>query len=143
MATQIGKAQIFGLDGALLVSGYATIIWESIRVSTVTNKERIVGMDGEVQAVIYSGKIIEATIDFIPSGASITAARATCTIPADGSQVELQNLPSISLLGISNVLNSALWVTEGGNVNGVKDSKWTVSLNIARYPSITNTSALS
>lgn len=143
MATQIGKAQIFGLDGALLASGYATIIWQSLSVTPQMQKDRIPGQDGEIQAVIYSQKIIELSINFIPSGGTTTAAKATATIPADGSQVTLSGLPSLSIHGIADALNSALWVTEGGTINGDATGKWTMTLNLARYPSITNTSALS
>lgn len=141
MAIQIGKGQIFGTSGTIDI--LATIIKDSVRATASTDKDRIKGNTGEVESVIYSGKVIEITIEFIPSAATTTLALVQATIPADGTKVGLSAFPVISIYGIADVFNSTDdWVSEGGSINLSKDGKATGTLNLARYPSITDVTAI-
>ena len=142
MSLHVGKAQVFGLGGALL-SLSATLNLQGIDISPQGTVDRIPDQTGEIGAVIYSQKILELELTIIPQGASQTAAAIACGIPVDGTPVTTSGFPVMAIYGIADALNSALFVTEGGRINGSATSKWSMTLKIVRYPSITSTAPIS
>lgn len=138
MALHVGKAQVFGLGTAALTLS-ATLNLQGIDVSPQGNVDRIPDQLGEIGSVIYSQKILELELTIIPQGASQLAAAVACGIPVDGTPVTTSGFPIMAIYGMADALNSALYVTEGGRVNGSATAKWSMTLKIVRYPSISST----
>jgi hypothetical protein len=165
MATQIGKAHIFGLatgalsvlqsDGATPVVGYVSPNLKTLRLSHASKVDEIKGQTGETGSAIASGDSIECTFDFVPEGIMTTPgtgqtnAKASARIPAALSGVLITGLQIIACGPFADALNTDAGNTQpwvymgGGSVSGASESEWTASLPLKRFIGITSAAALS
>jgi hypothetical protein len=157
MATQIGKAHIYGLSGATIKNaatwGVLYPNMQSVRLSHNAKVDEIKGQGGEVGSIIASGETLECTFELIPEGSdtisTIADAKTVCGIPPTLAAMTIAGLPVVAMGCWSDALNTAgtpsgsLWIYMGGaSVNGVNDDKWTVSFPCKRFPEITSATPL-
>jgi hypothetical protein len=152
MATQVGKGHIYGLTGAAIgiasLAGYVSPNLQSLRIAHNTGDHKeIKDQSGEVSGKIFvPDDIIELTIDFIPEGATLAAAKLSAGLPSAGAVVTITGLAVIAIGSFADALNASStnpWFYEGGgSINGVNDDKWSMTLPLRRYKGITSGTAI-
>jgi hypothetical protein len=146
--TIIGKGLIVGFGtgnvahGSVVgaVAGTVLMNVQNLRTKQSADVSQVKDQNGEIVAKISSGVFYEVDIDFIPEGTTIANAVSAAAFPALLAAVTLSAFPVI-VSGdgtITDLLNSALWVYEGGGqISGVSDKNWSCTMTIRRYPGIT------
>lgn len=155
MATQIGKGQIHGLDSGTPfaqadLAGYVSPKLETLRLSHGSEADRIKSASGNTEAVIYQDEFLECTFDVIPQGSTIANAELSAGLPQPGKGFTITGLQVINVGSWTDALNVTSgdpganpWVYEGGgSINGFTDGKWSLSLPLRRYRSISSVTAI-
>ena len=152
--TIIGKGLIVGIGvsanvahGTVVgaIAGTVLMNVQNLRTKQPADVSQVKDQNGEIVAKFSSGVYYEVDIDFIPEGTTLANAVSAAAFPALLAAVTLSGFPVI-ISGdgtIVDLLNSALWVYEGGGqISGISDKSWTCSMTIRRYPGITNVAAI-
>lgn len=155
MATQIGKGHIHGLDdGTPLaqadLSGYVSPKIETLRLSHGSDVDRIKGGQGNSEAAIYQDEFLECTFEVIPQGTTIANAKKAAGLPQPGQGFTTSGMEVIEIGSWADALNVTVgdpganpWIYEGGgSINGFTDQKWSLSLPLRRYRSISSVTAI-
>ena len=152
VATQVGTAHIHGLTGGTLtitdLSGYVSPNMQSLRVTNGAQIDRIKNQSGDTSGLIASDEMVECEFDFIPEDTTstflaIADAKKVAGLPSALAGVGVTGLPIIACGPFSDVMNTDAgntqpWIYEGGGtLNGPHDGKWTLTMPLKRYPSIT------
>jgi hypothetical protein len=134
---QNGQAVLFGIanDGSkITISGYASFILQDGKLD---HKFKMTAVEDENEAdaaLVATNEYYEATITWIPSGASRVAALATVALP-----VPLQAL-SMSHFAV-NLLNGT-WIYVGDASVNLTHSTGKMSLKVRQYTNLSQNSSL-
>jgi hypothetical protein len=160
MATMQSKGHVFGLytgdikflasDGSTAFTGYVQFDKnnQSLELKHNGTVDRIVGQTGEITSLIAHGEHLEVTLDFIPEGATLAAAKAGAAIPPGVYGAKITGLPIIIMGSFSDALNTdggstQPWFYEfDGTISGAAEGKWTGKITLHRYPSITSAAVI-
>ncbi len=152
MGLQIGAGHVYGLAGGTIVikqpdgttlSGYVSPNLKTLRSGHESEVDRIKNQGGEIASLILKGEFFSCEFSVIPEGTTIANAKASATLPALGSSATISGLPVIAQGSASDILNSALWIYQGGgSLNGDSENHWTMTLPLFRYPGITTVTAI-
>ncbi len=152
MSTQIGTGHIHSLTGGALgiasLSGYVSPNMQTLKLSHSAKDDEIVGQGANVTGLILQDDMLELTIEFIPEGTTIANAKLAAGLPAAGAGVTITGLPIIAMGGFADALNTNAGSTQpwiykgGGTINGQAAGKWTATLPLKRFTSITSATAV-
>ena len=149
MATQLGKFQLFALEGGTLVTtlaGYVSPSMSGLQVSDESPSHiELKDSGGLVVGMIYIlDDIVKCTFTLEPRGTSAANAKLAAGLPVIGTAVTLSGLPIITICSLTDVFNSALWIYEGGGtIDAPGDNKWTMTMPLVRRKGITSTTPIS
>jgi len=117
--THIGRAYVFGLDGAMSYVGVATAANElrSMEYRDEVGRIDVQDKKGETVGVLLFNPNPKITITFYPCAVAgpgaISTARTNSVMPARGSKVALTGFPPV--VGTAEgAINSAKWLYFGG-----------------------------
>lgn len=138
---QVGRAWIKGLEGAsvVMVNGGISPNIGTLRLTHDVTIDRIRGQAGPVTGILGVDDAVECQFDFVPEGASSTAARTSAGLPTAPAIVTISGLPVVTIGSFADVFNSGAWIYEGGGqINGTQEGKWTATVTLRRYVGIPN-----
>jgi len=139
MSVQKGVGVIWGLGG-FSVSGtgvYATGEVQSVRYTMGGQEAEIKGADGVTRSLILFGHMDSITVEVIPSGATLDAARACGILPARGADITVGDADE------TETQFGGTYIFMGGTVNkGVADA-CTITMELRRYENALDTVAAS
>jgi hypothetical protein len=116
MASEIGRAVVFGIDGTMLYNGVAAMPTTGNELQKAAyedqcNVHESKSKKGETIGLVFWNQRKKLTIDFYPCAAAgtgaITTAIASIIMPALGAKVTLASMSGADL-------NSAAWIYQGG-----------------------------
>lgn len=113
MASVLGRAVVFGIDGTVAYTGMATTGNEPENLEYTENYKthETRAKDGETIGLVFYDKQEELTIDFFPCAAAgvgaIATAKANIVLPAIGAKVTIAAMSG-------SVANDTTWLYVGG-----------------------------
>lgn len=137
MSVQKGVGVIWGLGG-FSVSGtgvYATGQVQSVRYTLGGQETEIKGADGVTLSLVLFGHMDSITVEVIPSGATLAAAKACGILPARGADITVADTDDTGsqIVGSSTGNGTGTYIFTGGTVNkGVADA-CTITMELRRY----------
>ena len=152
MANQIGRGIITGFAGAAVLtwpdastlSGTITRNTESLEVSTNANLREQENSSNEVTSLLGSRDYLECSWNFVPDGATISAAVISGAVPQSGTGMAVSGFPIIKMGPFSDGLNTNAgntqpWIVQpGARIVGSKEGPWAVQFSARRYIGITS-----
>ena len=130
------------------LSGYVSPNMQTLRLQHAAEVDKIKGQNGYTTGLIFQDDVLECTFEYIPEGTTIANSKLSAGIPAAGAAFTITGLPIVTMGGFADALNTNAgstqpWIYEGGGqLHGDKAAKWSATLPMKRYPSITSGTAV-
>lgn len=137
MSVQKGTGIVWGLAGASL-SGtgvYATGIIQSLRYTLGGKEVEITGTDGQPVNLTLYAHIQNITVEVVPSGATLTAAKACAILPVRGADITVADTDDTGseYVGSSTGNGTGTYIFMGGGINKAGDAACTLTMELRRY----------
>ena len=119
---------VWGLGTTVSASGLGTCTVQSVDFGVETKKKEIVSSDGETRCVVYHDQQDAITIEVVPSGATIAAAKTAGAsgLPAIGADVTITDSDDSEVA-------ASTWVFEGGSKRKTVDGEVRVTMNLRKF----------
>ena len=101
---------------------------QSVDFAEEADEKEIKGADGDVKAVIFSNARETCTLEIIPSGATLAAAKTANVIPAVGQTITITDADDAEVAS-----TTALWICTGASKRKSIDGESVITVNCRRY----------
>lgn len=137
MSVQKGTGLVWGLAGVAL-SGtgvYATGIVQSVQYNLGGDEAETRGNDGNVRNIVFYAGKEDMTVEVIPSGATLAAAKACSILPARGADVTVADSDDTGsqIVGSGTSDGTGTYIFVSGTVNKRVDGACTLTMVLRRY----------
>jgi len=137
--TQVGKARIFGLDGATVVTlvGAAFITLESADFEDQHDNEEIKGQNGDVETIIASNQRYAVNMQFAPAGGGSGGANSRSQAATSAVNMLAAPITKVVTSGFSiGVFNQNWNVMPGTTIRMTRDGTAIMTMKLIHH--ITN-----
>lgn len=142
---QYGIARLVGFGAASIeypdgdpLTGWAAPNFQGAQITHNAEVVKDKDANGEIVGVSLFGESLEASIDFMPVGATVVEAAKSASIPQLGAKILLHSFPIMRAGWSADAWNDEWQYRGGGSVTLNPDSSATLTLPIEREPEITD-----
>lgn len=132
MSTQKGTfGVVWALATGVSATGLGTCQVQSADYGVESDLKEIKGIDGDTKCIVFSDPKETMSIEVVPSGATISAAKSASILPAPGADVTITDTDDSEVAGSTGTSNR--WHFISGTKRKTNDGEVRLTMTLRRY----------